>query len=156
VYIDLKRVKGLNMENENQENGIVVFKNNIQSGLDYYGDTSSDIESIYNNISSLLPDSQKLQDYINRKIALDRLASNVNKDDEVSKINLKKNIEYFFSIYTSRDTVKNYVASINGFQKYCDEKGLAFVKVDIKDAQIYLKELNSNFASRTVRYISQV
>jgi len=137
---------------ENQNSEIVVYnENNIQNGSDYYGDTFDNYNSVFEHISGLLPNNPELQKEINKYNAFTNLAKNVDKERMISEINLEEDVKEFLKRYNSRDTIKNYLAGINKFQGYCNERGLIFVKVDIKNAQDYANELKSKYASRTVQ-----
>jgi len=135
-------------KNENQDiSGIIPYTNQN------YNETISGIDNTYNEISGYLNEgklSNEKMEYLKQKVALDKLAKNIDRDIEYSKINLNKEVTDFLNQYESYSTRKVYFFGINNYLKFCNNDSTEYLKTNSKKVQLYIHYLSELVSPATV------
>jgi len=138
---------------ENQDISGIIPINNEVVPYENYDKLISGIDNTYNQISGLLNEgklSYEQVEQLNMKVSLDKLAKNVNRDIEYSKIDLNKEVKDFLNQNDSISTRQVYFNGINNYLKFCNNDSKEYLKTNSKKVQSYIQYLSAIVSPATV------
>jgi hypothetical protein len=111
----------------------------------------SNIKHKINKIDSEINVNNKVRNIIENKIAEREIVDKYEYGYNVSKIDLVKELDYFYKSQNSVHTSNTYRNHINKLIDYCNENKIELLKITPGDVDSYMTKLNSEFSPRSVR-----